>query len=291
MPVMPTPRPAVLVGSVEALAQEYGLSHEVMPEGVHRHFGNTHDLLVSACKGFQHRGYASDEDWSGASFETAVHLALMGWHDAVPVVESLFARLSTRRTESILPVFNLSSEPEGDVDLERWLEGDDECFWVPEQTGVRVEAQDMFVRFDIDPFASCGIEVDTLLKRGSYLAALVYLFERSGYATSVRLRMPTEGSGKDWLLEVDFKDYGQTLDLPRLLFWIAHPAVMRQLAILAYRGPGSIHRGDAIYSRGESFRQDEAGVITAPGIVGYGGYNLEPWINGVLTKYGLTIEG
>lgn len=290
MPVMPTPRPEVLVGDIDALAQEYGLSHEVMPDGVHRHYGNTHDLLVSACKGLKRRGYASERVWSGADFETAVHLALTGWHEAVPVCESLFARLSTRRTESILPVFTLSSEPEGDVDLERYMEGDDECFWVPEQTGVRVDAQDMFVRFDLDPFASCGIEVDTLLKRGTYLAALVYLFERSGYATAVRLRMPTEGSHKEWLLEVDFKDYGQTLDLPRLLFWIGHPAVMRQLCILAYRGPGSMSRGDAIYSRQDA-HTDEPGVITAPGIVGYGGYNLEPWINEVLTKHGLVIEG
>lgn len=287
---MPTPRPTVLVGSVDALAQEYGLSYELTPGQVHRHYGTTHDLLVSACKGLKARGYDSDSHWSGSDFETAVHLALMGWHEAVPAVESLFARLSTRRTESILPVFTLSSEPEGDVDLERYLEGDDECFWVPEQTGVRVECQDMFVRFDLDPFASCGIAVDTLLIRGTYLAALVYLFERSGYATAVRLRMPTEGSGKDWLLEIDFKDYGQALDLPRLLFWIGHPAVMRQLCILAYRGPGTINRGDAIYSR-PTAHTDEPGVITAPGIVGYSGYNLEPWINGVLTKHGLTIEG
>ena len=250
--------------------------------GVRVHRGTVENMLCDAALS-PDTDSESDRYWAGASWPVAAHLAVNGWHDGLALVEGLYARLTAQRTETILPQYVLSDEPEGDVDVERWIEGDDQCFSVAQQTGIRVSAAGTFVRFIIDPFASCSVDVDAILTRGVYIAALVYLHEKAGYRTAIDWRMPNTGSGWNWLLEVAVKRFEDTLDLPRHLFWIAHPAALRQVVIRAYH----CYRTDGIRSRCDSFSDPTA--VVCPGILPE--TDLTKWQAEIMTRNGLTIGG
>lgn len=253
------------------------------------HSGTCMELLAGACVGIGDRTYveSSTPEWHGADFDTCIALALSGWHAGVQAVESLYARITSERTNSMIPSLEYSDEPDGDVDVERWLQGDDEHFLVESHTTFTVNVAGTFATFVLDPFASCGQSAEDVLRRGTYLVGLVYLMERAGFRTRVMLRMPTcemfQGHRR-FRLEVSVKEYGQVLDLPRVMFWIAHPAALRQVMIAFYRQ----YREDAIYS--DSARQpiEETGVITSPPYTH--DEQLDGWLKRTLDTCGLRIE-
>jgi hypothetical protein len=246
--------------------------------------GTVENLLTEACTVRLSRFSDSDEDWSGATFDVATSLAFTGWSEALATVDDLFARITAKHTSSIIPTLAYSDEPDGDVDVERWLAGDDECYLIQTAGAFTVPVVGTFVDLILDPFASCVVDADVVLRRGVYFAALAYMLERAGYRVKIRLMMPTTGEGKHWLVEADLKDFAQPLDLPRALYWLAHPAALRQHMISAYRG----QREDAIYKWGGGFEWPVDAVV-APRITA--DTDLDSWLAGLLSKFNLVLEG
>lgn len=259
----------------------------------------TPDLLLalSAKHGEQ---FASEHPvpWSGCDRQTAFWLAVNGWQDGADLVNDLFAKVSATRTNTIMPILALSDEPDGAPDLEAALCGDDECYWVVKDSDVKVDAAGRFVTITVDPFVSWVVDVDTMCRRGMYAAALAIVLERAGYCTRVRIRYPDATEPERWssprmrryLLTVDLKDFGEPLDIARVMFWLAHPAALRHHIFGAYRG----WRDDAFYSREESERDRplEPGEVKAPAVVGYQtSQSVEDWFKAALEQNGLTVEG
>lgn len=279
-------RPRLIERTIECdITEENGWHRGTKYRVVRHHFGSPEELTAHACAAYVKRGRGeSDTTWAGSDFPTAVHLATAGWHDGMRAVEGLYAKLTARHTASIIPTLVYSDEPDGDVDVERWLEGEDECFLVESAGTHEVKVSGQYVNMTLDPFASCVVDTDVVLRRGVYLVALAYMLERAGYRVAITLRMPTSGEKQAWLLEIPVKEYGHVLDLPRVTFWLAHPAALRQLMIMAYRN----HREDPIFSRTDNLPE---GCVTAPPLVSYGNQpDLNAWLEQALKQSKLTVE-
>ena len=290
--ILPDKRPASLAASVEDVAKWGGLvdagrvDDGVGARSTVLHTGTTRDLLASACKavaeGRHSRGGGS---WEGGDFETCMHLAVAGWHEGTALVDGLYSRITSEQTDTILPRLAHVDEPDGEIDVALAIEGEEACWLAPTQGHFRVSVQGRFLNLIMDPFASCGVDVDVVMQRGVYFAALAVMAERGGYRTRITLRMPSKGSGRTWLLDVAVKEYDEDLDLPRAMFWLAHPGMVRHMVLGAYQN----YRTDMISMRSDGSVPDDA--ILAPGIAGYGTVDLDAWLAKVLKTHGLTVEG
>jgi hypothetical protein len=86
-----------------------------------------------------------------------------------------------------------------------------------------------FASIIVNNTASCGVEAETLLRRGVVTLALADILQSNGYRTSIKVCFAT-GAGKNKLsCIIDVKPFHQTPDLDRLAFFLADPSAFRRL--------------------------------------------------------------
>jgi hypothetical protein len=114
--------------------------------------------------------------------------------------------------------------------------------------------------------------------------------ERAGFRTQIMLRMPSHNGSwgrkatNRYRLEIPIKEYGQVLDLPRVMFWLAHPAALREIIIGYYRQ----YRDDGIYSDANNQEITEQGAIVSPPFTL--DRQLDEWLMTTLKANGLEFE-
>ena len=289
--ILPTPRPEYFAANAETVQHWGAFAETIVDDGRGAretvcHSGTVTDLMARACTAKiagKHTVTDNRVSWAGCDFATAVHLAITGWHEGAALMDGLFARITATKTDSILPHLCHTDEPDGEIDVAMAIDGEDECWIAPTQGRQRLPAQGRFVNLILDPFASSSVDADVILKRGTYFVALATMLERGGYRTRIGLRMPNEGSGKTWLLDISIKGYAEDLDLPRVFFWLAHPGALRHLIIGAYCN----YRTDGVGPRQNGTIPEDA--IVAPGITSNS--DLDGWLEKTLADNGLTVEG
>lgn len=161
-----------------------------------------------------------------ASYEAATDLAVNGWPEgtekaaklAYPIIDKLAAQL--QREE-----FNYSNTGIT-FDVARVLEGEPECWIECEQ--VVVDAPGRVLRLVFNAAVSAGISTDTIMAKGAVTGALVSLLERAGFRVQVDcvIAIRSAMTHETW---VPVKAAGQDLDLSRLIFALAHPAMLRRM--------------------------------------------------------------
>lgn len=278
-----TPDRPILTPEVCAQWQQLRLT-EV--DSVKVHTGTVEDLAASASAVFVRnggKGYADDNvQWAHGTFRGVLNCVAAGWPEGVAMVDGLYARLITKRTESMIPTLMYSDEADGEVDTEAWLAGDDECYIVTAPSPLTVNVAGTFATVVYDPFASCGQTAADVIRRGVYVAALVYVMERAGYRVAVRMRMPNSEYSRPWLLDLSMKAHETPLDLPRFVFWLGHPGVIRQLILTMY----SQYRSDGVSPRRDPV--PESHYIVTPQFT----YDLQldQWLADTLQANGLHFQ-
>lgn len=162
------------------------------------------------------------------SYDKAVTLAREGWPEGTArarvLTEATVDKLATvlRRDEWVYDV----EAGRGDVDMARFIIGDPECVLAP----VTVEelAPKRAVHIVVSGSASCGVSTEAIILRGAAVAALAELLTLAGYRVKLSLSHVCSASGDKHETRVTVKDFGEHLDLARMVYAVAHPSTLRR---------------------------------------------------------------
>ena len=174
-------------------------------------------------------GRHGDSGWAGATWDEALALATNGWTEPVPEVDlavcALRDGLSDRVAPSLAPVRDVTGS---EVDVAAYLSGDPESMIDYEPR--RLSSHGRVVTFLIPATYPHTVPHTDVSNRGAALAALcsaIITVEHSvevwsGYACSI------PGSGR-YSAVARVISAGEPLDVARLMFAMAHPAMLRRL--------------------------------------------------------------
>lgn len=172
------------------------------------------------------RSNSASSYWDlGAGFEGAMKLALHGWPEGAATVQKVSAKLFDRissQVEREYPVYD--TEGQG-IDVSRFLDGEPEC-WQRMETRITEGQGRRIYRLVFNMTASCGVDASVMLAKGAAVVALCELLEFSGHGVEINAVLANFSCVEQ---HVRIKDSDQPLDLPRVAFAIAHPAMFRRL--------------------------------------------------------------
>ena len=173
-------------------------------------------------------GHGPDHEWSGAALPAALWMgAMAGWPDAVPLATDVYDRLTAKRLTSRIPVPVMLEEPGDEVDVASHLSGDDAFVGCAQSLMVGVGRGSVVLRHNL--FVTAYESVESIVQRGAVAAAIVHLLETSGTQVAIDLDMYAEYGGNTLDLECRIKDFGVPMDLPRIVYWLAHPSALRRV--------------------------------------------------------------
>ena len=167
------------------------------------------------------------------NYDKAIELALVGWEEKVNEARTL-SELLINKILDHMAVPTIHYDVEGiDFDMSRVHQGEPEC-WYRFEEHVTENEGDAVVRIVINNMASCGVETDTIIKRGAVIAALVETLEYAHRRVELVSHSPFaafDDDGKKAAAEfkIMVKTASQPLDLARLMFMSGHPSMLRRL--------------------------------------------------------------
>lgn len=183
-------------------------------------------------------------EWSGTnSLPEAFDLARKGWHDNLVEVEQVAGQVEqTITTDLFQTTFEARYDVAGaEVDLGRFLSGEPEC--MVESLPIRISRQGRAVRVVVPGVYASSTKKEAILNRGAAVVALADLLARAQHPLEVWVSYTVAaGSGKgnkddvepDVGIYVKVQAANEALDVPRLMFAIAHPASPRRIGFAAF---------------------------------------------------------
>jgi len=167
-----------------------------------------------------------------ANYDEAMQLAVVGWEDKVKEARTL-SELLINKILDYMVTTTIHYDVEGiDFDMARVHNGEPEC-WYRFEEHVTENEGDAVVRIVINNMASCGVETETIIKRGAVIAALVETLEYAHRRVEVVSHSPFSETNGKYAPSAEFKiivkTAGQPLDLARLMFMSGHPSMLRRL--------------------------------------------------------------
>jgi hypothetical protein len=172
--------------------------------------------------------WAGTEDMAGA-----LNLARNGWAEGVEIAGPLCAEITDKVT-TLVEIEHVNYDVEGiGLDVATYLNGEPECWQKFEkETG---EGQGIkHIRIVMDVTVSGGIDKNVITARGAAVAALIQGLEFAG--CRVQLEVLPLCNGKAWESRVLVKSADQDLDMSRVIFALAHPAMLRRIGFALQEG-------------------------------------------------------
>lgn len=171
----------------------------------------------------------SYDPWAGTkTYAEAENLARVGWQaateaamkHAMPLVDAIGSQMM--RDEYRYDVTGLT------FDVSRVLENEPECWLECDQ--VLCDAPGKVLRLVFN-FTACGaVGPDTIMAKGATVAALVMLLERARIRVQVDAVEYSGFRGVDYQMWCTVKEANQDLDVSRLMFAMANPAMQRRIS-------------------------------------------------------------
>lgn len=166
----------------------------------------------------------------GATWLENAKLARHGWPEGEKMVAKFRSELALdlpvlERHDEFQPIL---SEEGDDVMVDRYLDGETDCWHGWQNNEVQREGKIVKLQYDIA--ASAAVPASTLQTRGAGACALIDALESSGYRVEVEIMMHSNGTGGgEQRFKVTLKRPEQDLDLARLAYALCHPSVLRRL--------------------------------------------------------------
>ncbi|MDT0270488.1 hypothetical protein RM844_29875 [Streptomyces sp. DSM 44915] len=169
------------------------------------------------------------DGWAGSGFQESLRLATDGWAQALPETDVSIAALRERtgrrvRTTVLEPRWDVTGS---EVDVGAFLAGVPECMVdaVPQQVTTRGRVVTLLVP------AVCGHQVPTdhIRHRGLALAAFCSAIVTAGHSVEVWSGWGTNLPDGRIAAVARVVSPAEPLDLGRLIFAMAHPAMLRRL--------------------------------------------------------------
>ncbi|UED86220.1 DUF7192 family protein [Streptomyces profundus] len=170
-----------------------------------------------------------DDEWAGGGFAEALRLATDGWVRALPETDVSIATLRERtgqrvRTTVLEPRWDVTGS---EVDIAAYLAGEPECMIdaVPQVTTTVGRVVTLLV-----PAVCAATTPNAYIQhRGLALAALCSAIVGAGHSVEVWSGWASNPGGERHLAVARVISPSEPLDLGRLIFAMAHPAMLRRL--------------------------------------------------------------
>lgn len=177
-------------------------------------------------------------EWAGATWEEALRLAVDGWHVPLQEQEITVGALRERAglgtpVVSLEPVWDVTGS---EVDIGAYLAGEPEC--MVDSVPRRVSRQGKVVTFLIPSVYDHTTPHDRIRNRGLALAALCAAIVEAGHGVEIWSGFTTRvrrDSGPCSAVARVISS-GEPLDVGRLIFAVAHPAMLRRLWFAVWDG-------------------------------------------------------
>jgi hypothetical protein len=104
--------------------------------------------------------------------------------------------------------------------------------WMISDPGMSIRSAKPIVRIDYNNWVSAYVDVKSMMLRGAAIVSLTDSLERQGLSVELRIIGNSKSfyGRKVFRYSITYKRAGETLDLDRAAFAIAHPSSMRRLA-------------------------------------------------------------
>jgi len=186
--------------------------------------------------------------WTGTrNYAEAVELAKHGWPEGLKGIEVMRQSLE-KRIDAYIPNRRADYDVAGSMfDMGAFIRGEPESAIHWELT----EQQRKSVDISIDIAASAGVSTKVMLARGALIAGLTYALERLSVPTRVTVMGSMKGHEPNLWDGVIVKHEGAMLDIERLAFTTAHPAMFRRLWFSLWENyPRDIRESHGIHKYG-----------------------------------------
>jgi hypothetical protein len=173
-----------------------------------------------------------DADWAGSrTYDEAADKFINGWPEAVEKLRPNLDAIA-RSIATAIPRPKLHNDVSGDaVDIGAHVEGVPEDMMVLRRTQRHVRA----VHVVVNVAASSAISTETIQARGGLIAGLVMALDRLGAPVSVTVAAGIKGyRNRSITTLLNIKDQGAPLDMGRVMFTLAHPAMLRRILFAAW---------------------------------------------------------
>lgn len=198
-----------------------------------RDFNSVDDFVEASIKpecgnlGRQSREFSSSFAWDyNSGYEGALEMARFGWGDGRKRVSEMSEKLfDIIKPQSHMQDVTYQLDGGTYIDVGRYVEGEPECFgdFTTPENPTKV------IRIEIGGSISHGISAETVISRGSAVAALIDLLEIRGYRCELAVCIAVEESGSQHLTTIKVKEARQPVDIDRLAFCLAHPSFLRRV--------------------------------------------------------------
>lgn len=182
-----------------------------------------------------------DADWSGThNFREAMQLATTGWDGPRAEVQATFERLSPKIRKVLKPRLERRLSTRGRKVLPgRMAQGH------PQHTVRRVRTTDAAdtrtVTVCVNGVFSAGVDADVIRKQGAALLALCDALTFLGVSTEVWVASNVRNvRGESYGTAVKVKRFEDRTGTDRLMFAMAHPAMLRRLFFGVFEGDSHI---------------------------------------------------
>lgn len=174
-------------------------------------------------------GRHGDSRWAGATWDEALRLASVGWTHALPEVDVGIATLRERsgdglRSTALRPAWDVTGS---EVDVGAYLAGVPECMVdaVPSWTSARGRV----VTFLVPAACAHTVAHRAIRNRGIALAALCTAIIEAGHSVEIWSGFAAEVARERFAAVARVIPAGEPFDVGRLIFAMAHPAMLRRL--------------------------------------------------------------
>jgi hypothetical protein len=178
----------------------------------------------------RHNDY--DSEWTGSkTYEEAHEKFVNGWPEAVEKLQPNLDAIA-RSIATAIPRPKMHNDVTGGtVDIGAHIEGLPEDMVVLRRTQRHVRA----VHVVANIAASSAVSTDTIRARGGLIAGLVMALDRLGAPVSVTVAAGVRGyQGRSITHLLNIKDEGAPLDMGRVMFTLAHPAMLRRIIFASW---------------------------------------------------------
>lgn len=237
--------------------------------------------------------------WSGGTdWDETVRLAIHGWPEGIQKVERFTNKLNVVLS-GMIKVPEVMYGVEGmAVDIGTYQRGEPEFMMYVQDSAIRIDARPpKIVRIVINTCVSASNSPEVLIMRGASVAALALMLERHNVRAEIDL-VSANRAGPGMETWVRIKNAEEMLNLPNLVFLLAHPSSFRKLMFSCWeRQPAEVRYAFNIPGGygyvGEVHDRKDRGDIYIGGSESWRGWSEDEtlaWIIEELGKQGIEVR-
>jgi hypothetical protein len=186
-------------------------------------------------------------EWTGnVDYAGALNLAMNGWDEIRPRVDSMMDSIRERISDRTASVYDMTYDVAGAfVDVGAFLSGEPECMIDPRPRPERQGGKVIRIHYNTGALAVVGGQ--TMMDRGVAVLALIDALTMLGASVEVNVETSSRQRGKTITVLGKVKEAHEPLDVNRLTFILGHPAMHRRInwqTRAAFRLSGCQNGGD-----------------------------------------------